>query len=461
MIRKIAFVALAMSAHFTNAAESVAFAQIHARLRAELDAVPAIDTHNHLHPWTMLEGGRQSLFTNLWRSGYTNQLVDIPTPQAGESASAWWRRVEPAMANIRATGFYRYKLIAFRDLYGVDFEAPDSAALDALPARVADNYRDRRWLYEVITERANVELMLTDPYWGYFEFTAEYPFEAPVMRANSLIGGFHRSEFVANPANDPYRVADRLGITVASLDDYLALIDRMMADAKAKGAVALKTTHAYQRTLRHENVPRAAAEAAFGRPRATLTAQQIQDFQDFIMWRLAELVAKHDLPFQIHTGHGRLQGSNPLLLLDLIQANPRTKFVLFHGGYPWVGETGAIGMRHWRNVWIDTVWLPTISPTMARRALHEWLEVMPSDRLLWGADLYNAETIYAATVLNRAVLAEVLAEKVHRGDLREADARRIGRQILRENALALYPTLKGKLWKHRATLTPAGLVPKP
>jgi predicted TIM-barrel fold metal-dependent hydrolase len=178
------------------------------------------------------------------------------------------------------------------------------------------------------------------------------------------------------------------------------------------------------------------------------------------MWRLTELAAKHDLPFQIHTGHGRLQGSDPLLLLDLIQANPKTRFVLFHGGYPWVGETGAIGMRHWRNVWVDTVWLPTISPTMARRALHEWLEVMPSDHLLWGADLYNAETIYGATIVHRAVIAEVLAEKVHRGDLREGDALRIGRQILRENALALYPALQGRLWKHRAKLTPTGLVPK-
>jgi predicted TIM-barrel fold metal-dependent hydrolase len=158
--------------------------------------------------------------------------------------------------------------------------------------------------------------------------------------------------------------------------------------------------------------------------------------------------------------HGRLQGSNPLLLLDLIEANPKTKFVLLHGGYPWVGETGAIALRHWRHVWIDTVWLPTISPTMARRALHEWLEVVPSDRLLWGADCFNAETIYAAALVNRAVIAEVLAEKVQRGDLRESDALRIGRQILRDNALSLYPGLTEKLWKHRARLTPAGLAPK-
>jgi putative molybdenum carrier protein len=31
---------------------------------------------------------------------------------------------------------------------------------------------------------------------------------------------------------------------------------------------------------------------------------------------------------------------------------------------------------------------------MARRALHEWLEVMPSDQILWGTDGNHAEGIY-------------------------------------------------------------------
>ena len=72
---------------------------------------------------------------------------------------------------------------------------------------------------------------------------------------------------------------------------------------------------------------------------------------------------------------------------------------------------------------------------------------MPSDRILWGADCNHAEGIYGATVATRPLLAEVLAEKVDRGDLTEEHAARIGRQILRENALSLFPQLKGRLWK--------------
>ena len=187
-----------------------------------------------------------------------------------------------------------------------------------------------------------------------------------------------------------------------------------------------------------------------------MTADQVHDFEDFIMWRLVELSARYDLPFQIHTGDARIQGSNPMLLVDLIEANPRTKFILFHGGFPWVGETGVIVMRHGSHVWVDSVWLPTLSYSMAKRAFHEWLEVMPSDRIMWGADAIHAEGIYGATEFTRRCLAEVLAEKVDRGDLREEHALHIGRQILRKTPCPLSPA-QGRLWKHKGIkLVPAG-----
>ena len=143
-----------------------------------------------------------------------------------------------------------------------------------------------------------------------------------------------------------------------------------------------------------------------------------------------------------------------MLLVDLIAANPKTKFILFHGGFPWVGETGVIVMRHASHVWIDSVWLPTLSYTTAKRAFHEWLEVMPSDHIMWGADCNHAEGIYGATEFTRRCLAEVLTEKIQRGDLKEEHALRIGQQILRDNALSLFPQLRDRLWKQKGKLEP-------
>ena len=65
------------------------------------------------------------------------------------------------------------------------------------------------------------------------------------------------------------------------------------------------------------------------------------------------------------------------------------------------------------------------------------------------------EGVYGSTEFARRCLAEVLAEKVIGGQLREEDALKIGRKILRENALKLFPRLKERLWKHKGPLAAA------
>jgi len=275
-----------------------------------------------------------------------------------------------------------------------------------------------------------------------------YPFVVHVLNVNTPVKGTHPDQYAAAPLHrkdeSPYVFAQQNGLAVHTLDDYLAVIDAIFKMAIKKGAAGLKTTLAYQRSIRFENVPRPRAEQAFGKRPGDLTPAEQRDFEDFIFWHIVKLAARYDLPFQIHTGDARIQDSNPMLLVDLIDANPQTKFVLFHGGYPWVGETGAIAMKH-RNVWIDSVWLPTLSYTMCRRAYQEWLDALPSDRIMWGSDVQTPEGVYGAADLTRRCLADALAEKVDRGELRFEHAQRIGRQILRENALRLFPRLKARL----------------
>jgi len=427
------------------------------RIKAFVDSVPAIDTHDHLWPFDKLPGymetehGRGMNLAGLWHSSYFKRIHPLTPWKAGGKFEEWWARAKHDFADARATSFYRYQLPAFKDLYGNDFDQITDAQARELNDRIYRNYLDRRWLFEVITERANIELMFNDPYWARLDFRTDYPFGVLLLNVTTLVSGFHRSEF-KSPWDDPYRFAAEWKLEVKSLDGYLELLDRLFREAKAKGAVCLKTTLAYQRTLLFAKVPKERAARVFGRPRSELTDAEVKEFEDYIMWRLAALSAEYNLPFQIHTGDARIQGSNPMLLVDLIEANPKTKFILFHGGYPWVGETGAIVMRHGAHVWVDSVWLPTISYTMAKRAFHEWLDVMPSNRILWGADCNHAEGVYGATEFTRRCIAEVLAERVDRGDLTEEDAKRIGKQILRDNALALFPQLKDRLWKNKGKI---------
>jgi predicted TIM-barrel fold metal-dependent hydrolase len=432
-------------------AEDIKQTDLYARIKASIDSVPAIDTHEHLRAFDELPGrvrtpqGSGMTLYSIWAGSYyrwTNPLTPWPAEGGFDS---WWQKAQHNFDNARATSFYRYLLPAFRDLYGVDFDVITSDQARELNDRIYANYQDDKWLLDVIESRANIELMLIDPYWDRLQFAREYRFSAPVLNVTTILRGSHPQQFVSD-SDSPFAYARREGLPVETLEDYLAVIEAIFAKAVESDAVCLKSTQAYQRTLRYENVPKERAAAVFGKPPNEITAQEQQNFEDFMFWHVCQLSAKHDLPFQIHTGQARVQGSSPMLLVDAIEANPNTKFILFHGGYPWVGETAVIAMRH-KNVWIDSCWLPTLSYTMAKRAYQEWLEAVPSDRILWGADTVNAEGIYAATEFTRQCLAEALAEKVERGELREEHAQRIGRQIMRENALTLFPKLQRMLWR--------------
>lgn len=436
------------------AADDIKKSDLFRRIKASIDAVPAIDTHDHLRPFNEIpfrdetDRGLGMTLHSVWQGSYypwINKLSDWPK---GASFDEWWRIARHDFDDARATSFYRYLLPAFRDLYGVDFESMTDEQARDLNDRIFDNYRDSRWLDDVVTRRANIELMFIDPYWARLKFEKSHRYAVVVLNVTEMVKGTHPTQF-ASPLDSPYEFAKRESLPIETLDDYLAVIDTIFARALAADAACLKTTLAYQRSLRFENVPREQAESLFGRQKADLTSDEQRDFEDFMFWRLCELSAKHGLPFQIHTGQARVQGSNPMLLVDLIAANPQTKFILFHGGFPWVGETGVIAMRH-KNVWIDSVWLPTLSYTMAKRAYQEWLEMVPSDRIMWGADTVQAEGIYAATEFTRQCLAEALAEKVDRGELNEQQAAHIGRQIMRDNALKLFPRLRRQLWRQDA-----------
>ncbi|MBI2431257.1 MAG: amidohydrolase family protein [Candidatus Hydrogenedentes bacterium] len=430
-----------------GAAQDTRDSRAYRYLKQHFDQVRAIDTHDHLRPFELLGGVRETdhgkgmNLAGLWADSYFPWCNALTPWKPGMSFEAWWGEAKDDFDNARAMSFYQYMLPAFQDLYGVDFNRISDAQAATLDRRIFNHYQRRDWVLEVVTQRANIEWMLIDPNWNRLGQTPAWPFEVLVFNVTTLGKGFHPSQFKSEGDN-PYAFAAKQGLAATTLDEYLTVLDKLFAERKAAGAACLKTTLAYERTLQFDPVTRERAEQVFGKTAEAVSAEDRKAFEDFIMWRLCELGAKYELPFQIHTGQARIQGSNPMLLVDLIQANRETKFILFHGGFPWIGEMGVIIQRHWKNVWVDSCWLPTLSYSMAKRAYQEWIEMFPANRILWGADSSHAEGIYGATAFTRQCLAEALAEKVAAGDLSREEALSIGRKILRENALELFPQLR-------------------
>ena len=432
------------------AAQDVKETPAYRRIKAAIDAAPAVDSHDHLRPMELFPrdptpNGPQVTLHSIWAASYfswTSRVGDWPE---GRRFDDWWTEAKPVFANARPPSVYRYLLPAWKDLSGVDFDAITDEQARALDEQIRRNYADPKWPAEVV-RRANIELMLIDPYWARLDLDHCFPrepFAVPVLNVTTLLSAHHPGN-LDDPSN-PFWFARKHGLKIDGFDDYLAVVGAIFDKAVAVRAVCLKSTQAYLRDLRYANVPKDRALRAWGKSPREVAPEDRRDFEDFMMWHLVNLSARYGLPFQIHTGQARIQGSNPILLADLIEANPRTTFILFHGGYPWVGETAVMAQR-FKNVYIDSNWLAQLSYTTARRAYQEWLDAVPSNRILWGADNTYPEALYGATATTRQCIAEALAEKVVRGELREEDACRVARQIIRENALELFPSLRDRLW---------------
>jgi predicted TIM-barrel fold metal-dependent hydrolase len=435
-------------------ADDVKDTEVYARIKAYVDSIPAIDTHSHLQGPGLYkfsaerDYGKKDLrgcgLRRIWRHSYFTWGHGLTPWPNDDKFETWWNNVQRDFNNSRARSAYRCMLPIFTDLYGVDFETLDCKGAKELSDRIEKNMVKPDWAEEAIRKRGNTEIVVTDSYVMPLQIREHYPFVVSTINVRWLINGFHQSEFKRFGAEDPYAFAKHHKLPVKTLDDYVAVLDRILAEGKKAGAVCLKNQSAYDRSIRFDWTPKQRAEEAFGKPRKDLKPWQVKAFQDYVFWKLCELAAKHDLPFQIHTGHARIATSNPMNLVNVISANRKTKFILFHGGFPWVGESGMIALKY-PHVALDSCWLPTLSYTMGKRAYKEWLEMFSSNRIMWGSDMFTIEGTYGASMWTRQCIAEMLAEKVAAKELSEKDARRIARQILRENALEMFPSLRKRV----------------
>ncbi|MGE3310588.1 MAG: hypothetical protein AB7O66_11500 [Limisphaerales bacterium] len=132
------------------------------RIRSHLDSVPAIDTHDHLKPFPILQGtvrtdeGVGMTLFSLWNSSYLTWIQPVtPWPDSGRFED-WWPKARRDFDNVRAASFYRYQLAAFTDLYGVDFDTVTDEQARDLNRRIFENYRSEDWIREVVTEKANI-----------------------------------------------------------------------------------------------------------------------------------------------------------------------------------------------------------------------------------------------------------------------------------------------------------------
>ena len=91
------------------------------------------------------------------------------------------------------------------------------------------------------------------------------------------------------------------------------------------------------------------------------------------------------------------------------------------------------------NVHADFCWTHIVSPEVARRTLHTFLETIPVNKIFgFGGDYRYPELSYAHLQMAKRNIARVLAEKVQAGFCTETEAAEIAGLMLLENPMRLF-----------------------
>jgi hypothetical protein len=421
-------------------------------LKIYIDSLKVIDTHQHQRLGPILRGGKVNFYTMLSATGLRTDLVSAGSPGldadmiARSDLDSLWAVYGVFLDHCRNTSYYDQVVNGFRILYDMNEPYFTRDNIEKLSAQLAQNYENPQSWYREAFKKASLELMLNDQWWDQYKVHTDFESHVLVMRIDMyMVSIAHRAEFEspdADTLSNPFYQARQEDFEILSLDDYLAFADRWFATFVERGAVCAKTANAYHRSIDYRKVTKEEASWLFARPSEALTPGERKRLEDYMFFWCVDKCAEYGLPLQIHTGYlagnsRSLENGRPMKLLDVFQAFPQGQFSLFHGGFPWYQEIGAIA-KSYPNVYVDLVWLPQISREAAVSALHQWLDCVPYTKFFWGGDCTSIEDAVGSLECGRDVVGQVLAERVSAGRMNMALAREIARAIFRDNAIRFF-----------------------
>ena len=409
------------------------------QLVAHIAQTRLIDTHEHLRSeQEFVEGGPdllQDLFDNyvtadLLVAGASEDAVRRLLDRSDSDLAGRLNGVRDAWQRCRHTGYGEAVRLIARLVYEIEEITP--AQLEAAQARNRELRRPGERL-RLLRDIANLDHVQVD------NFTWQCPPDPSGL--DFFLYDLSWSSFCRGKPDAP-AIYDAVGIAVEGIDSLRYAIEALFA-RHGPLAIAVKSQHAYERTLLWEERTDADAKRALLRH---LGGEELSEGErlclgDWCLARGVEQAIAHNLPFKIHTGYYAGTGRMPIErvrpghLCALLMRYPRARFVLMHNAYPYSDELIAIG-KHYPNAYIDMCWAWSIDPYSACDTLRRIIHAVPSNKVFaFGGDAWwpSASVAYAAqarTWLSRALQAEVNA-----GLLTEGEAITYATRLMRENQL--------------------------
>ncbi len=393
-----------------------------------------VDTHEHLireelwmdEPGDIFSDWLKMYFScDLISAGLSHKDLEIVRdPDSEKTITEKWKILEPYWNAARNTGYGRSLDIAAKGIYNIDGVYGDTIEelnKRFLTARKETSDGTRSHYKYVLKEKSKIAVSVQDTVNEVMKETPDKEFYRPVYRMDWFI----------NPDSfqGVRKAGEEAGISIHNLSDWKNVTEfHLDSVIKKFGIVAVKSGLAYERSLYYAKVPAHIADTQFcaviggTHPRSVHTTRIVmpKEFQDYMMHHILSLLEKRKMTIQFHTGlqegsGNHISNSNPEHMTNLFLEYPGVKFDIFHIGFPYQQSLGVMA-KNFPNVYIDMAWAHIISPETSIRALVEWLDFVPANKICaFGGDYFFVDGVYGHVSLARENVAKALAIKVERG----------------------------------------------
>jgi len=408
--------------------------ELTSEILAEIEDIPVIDSHEHLVPEAKhIDSDIDVLclvdhytIGDLHAAGCPAEVAQKIVDPKGEIAPRW-ELLAPYWPKIRNGSYARMWTRTLKDLF--DCQEMSAVALAEATEKMRQANQPGRYK-QILKDRCNIAISVLD----YSGTDCDRELFVPAIRATQFIEARTKQQLEELSADTDHGIH--------SLDDLVTAAQGHISQAHAEGAVGLKVSHAYQRTLQHDKVTSADAERLFNRIfdhlGEGLSWAEAKPLQDYMLHKCVQAAMENDMTIIFHTGiqangNNIVTNTNPTLLTNLFLEYRQARFDLFHAGYPYARECGVLA-KYFPNVWADLAWMHIISAGATRQILRDWLDLVPANKILgFGGDLRHVELVYGHLYEARRNIAQVLAERVQRGDDTMNEATRIAQFLLHDS----------------------------
>ena len=399
------------------------------KLKEFILSIPIINTHSHHVSRETVDNGKYKMYDGKYN--LDTILCNSYVSWAGVSFDSSYDGRERYLSKVRYKHYFKALEKALSELY----ELPDRITADNWDEfnRVIEQKDQTMPLFDLLREKCRYERIILDAIWEPGMDWGRPDLFVPTFRINAFLNGYNRD----HRDMDDMSIDSVLPQVPGDIDEYIEAMREIITGKVRSDSVAIKSANAYERGLDYFKTTRDKAQRVFECKPGMWTDEDVSHFQNYVFYNICDIATELDIPFQIHAGLGLLKKTNAIQMVDVINEHPDTKFVLFHGGYPWTQDLAGM-LHYYPNVYSDICWLPLVSPTASEFALSEMLEIATSDKVFWGCDTLTYEESFGARDTMSEVVANVLSSKVDKGYYSMSEAELIIRNILFNNPNELY-----------------------